>query len=155
VHRARAVGVGLVVVAGLAGCSGSGSNSQASPTTTSPAATGAGAAASQFCSLSRVFYDRVTSLSNDLSADPTRVRRFVDALVTVAKQAADAAPAQISSDAKILTDAATDYAHGLANAGYDATRLAPEAAARLTQPDVTDASRRVQEYETTTCGARP
>ncbi|MGI9079535.1 MAG: hypothetical protein ACR2GF_01710 [Acidimicrobiales bacterium] len=142
-------------MAGLAGCSGSGSNGQASPTTTSPAATTPGAAATQFCSLSRVFYDRVTSLSNDLSADPTRVRRFVDALVTVAKQAADAAPAQISADAKILTDAATAYAHDLENAGYDATRVAPEAAARLSRPEVTDASRRVQEYETATCGARP
>jgi hypothetical protein len=111
--------------------------------------------ASQFCALSRVFYDRVTSLSDDLTADPTRVRRFVDALVTVAKQAADAAPAPISADAKILTDAATTYAHDLANAGYDATRVAPEAAARLSRPEVTDASRRVQEYETATCGARP
>jgi len=154
-RRARAVGFGLVLVAGgLAGCQGSEPNRVAkpSPSTTPPTATTA--AAAPFCALSRVLYDRVTTLSNDLSADPTRVRRFVDSLLTVARQAADAAPAQISADAKVLSDAVTDFARGLESVGYDTTRLAPETAAGLARPEVTDASRRVQEYEATTCGGR-
>jgi len=143
----------LALLAALAGCRGSGGS--ATPTTSSPTPAAApGAETARFCSLSRVFYDRVTTLANDLSADPTRVRRFVDAVVAVAKDAAAAAPAAISSDARLLTDAATDYAHGLEAAGYDTARLAPDAAASLTRPDVAAASQRVQDYEAANCGGR-
>src|SRR5215210_6130040 len=141
--RKRLVGTGTMIVAALlvatvtAGCGGDGSaKSDSAPSTVaggrpSPAV---GPDSEDFCGLIRTYSARLGGLTQ-ATATPDQVRDLSEELTSALKSAADVAPAELKADVTVLTGAAEDYLAKLKDAGYDLSKLPPDATQAFSAPD--------------------
>ena len=147
--------VAVVVLVGFAGCGGDDSDDNASPTTAAgaPAPGPSNPDASEFCDLIATYSDRLAVLGQP-SATPERIRAVAEDGATAIQQAVAAAPADIKGDVTVVAGAAEDYLAALQNAGYDLSKLPPDAAGVFSAPDVSASASNLQVYAQNTCGLR-
>jgi len=167
-RRVRIVAAAAAVMAAtasMAGCGGGSAKPAATATTVAAegatlttmagattASTFTGKGSAEFCGLAKTYQDRITGLATRLS-DPTQLKPFLDELSKAVKQAVDVAPAEIKADVKVLADAATSYVDAFAKAGYDYTKLSPDAPQKLATPEVQAAAARLSAYSKNVCGS--
>lgn len=152
--RKLPLAIALVAVLVLAGCGGDDSDESA-PTTvadtaasTAPTFTGSGSG--EFCQLVNTYRERFTGI-NQASATPAQLRQLATEAGSAIQQAVATAPPEIKADVTVVAAAANDYLAKLRQAGYDLSKLPPDASARFQAPDVAAAAQRFTAYDQSVC----
>lgn len=148
--------VGVLGLLGLGGCS-RGATDQASPrpvaratSTTDPVFSGEGR--ERFCPLVRATDERLSGLSA-AGSRPDDVRRLYSAAQQAVEDLADAAPAEVRADVRVIAKAYDEFIGELREARYDPAKVSPDARQKLQSPRVKAAGERLDAYRSKVCPA--
>lgn len=148
----------VIVVVGalsLAGCTNGGSDGAAPPppgptSTTEPVFSGEGR--EQFCPRVRATDEKLAGLAT-AGSRPDDVRRLYSAAQQAVEDLADAAPAEVRADVRVVEEAYDDFIGELREARYDPAKVSPEARQKLQSARVRAAGERLDAYRRKVCAA--
>jgi hypothetical protein len=148
----------VLLLAAFAACGGDGDTDQTAPTTalgdttttTTPSFTGAGS--EPFCNQARQAQEELAGLTQ-AGSSPEAMREVFLKAAAALRSLADAAPPEIKGDVETIAASYDDLQRSLEAAGWDPTKIPGEITGRLTAPDITAASQRLNAYQQQVCGA--
>ncbi len=161
-----AAGLAILIAGSATACSSGGGHSTGvaaggtSPTTSAPSgasanrtpstvkATGGG----DFCKLVAAAYNKGITQGPQTDTSPAGTKKRFDDARAQSRQAIDAAPSAIKADVQILDEASNKFYSALVAANYDMTKIAPDATAAFSAPNVQAASTRLVAYVKDHCG---
>lgn len=147
--------LGLVAAISLAACGGSDKKTPTttvtSPLTTTQAIdtnfTGAGSA--EFCDMAKTLNTNPSAIAPNAST--AQIRANLETADKDIHHAADVAPAEIKPDVTVIAASFSSIVAAIGQAGYDLTKVSPEALATFQSPEFSSAAARFQAYLTQIC----
>ena len=140
----------------LAGCGGDSDDEAGGTTTTTAPATSVsvdtnftGEGSERFCQLARSYLERTDQLT---VSNPEQLRAAVTEAEANITETVAAAPAEIKGDAQVVAGAFTNLVRVLEQAGYDFTKVPPDALSGLQRPEVQASTQRLSAYAQKVCG---
>jgi hypothetical protein len=158
VTSARRTLAAVLLLAAFGACGGDGDNEETAPTTTlgatstTTASSFTGAGSEPFCNQARQAQQELAGLTQ-AGSSPEAMRDVFLAAAAALRSLAEAAPPEIKGDVETIAASYDDLQKSLEAAGWDPTKLPGEITGRLTAPDITAASQRLNAYQQQVCGA--
>ena len=125
------------------------------PTTAPPTTVGTGTSGTDFCT--RLEDDADTFGVDDImrSTSPAQIKTVYAGVTARLDQTVAQAPAAMRGDLSTLNDGIKQLVQALAKAGYDTTKLTPDALAALSDPQIETAQQHIDTYLAQTCHVTP
>ena len=146
--------LGVLVMATLVAC---GSDKKAAPPpTTSPLTTAqpvdtsfTGSGSGPFCELAKTISSDASNIP--ANASTAQVRSSLEQSDKAFQQAVDAAPNEIKADVTVMARGFSALVASIAGAGYDISKVPPDAFSAFQAPEFASAAARLQAYLTNVC----
>ena len=156
--------MGLALLAVAVACGGGDDNASPESTTTAPepttitttttVASFTGAGSGEFCAQAQQAEEKLTGMAQAPSS-PEAARNIFTSVADSLQALADQAPAEIKADVAVIARAYRELVRDLEALGWQGSEMAGKIATRINQPDVRDASGRLETYRVQVCGKAP